>query len=577
MFTAFDFFVFGLFLLLSLAVGAYHAVKASFQKNHAKTAEFLTGGKQLPILPVCLSLLTTFISGIALLAVPAEIYLRGFAMGISHITNAFTFLFIGIFFIPIFYKLQFLNAYEYFEMRFDSRILRRIGTVMFMINTLIYMAVVIYAPSVALAGVSDIPLWPFVLAVGLVSTIYTAAGGIKAVIWTDSLQAFFLYVGLAVLLIKGTMDAGGFMKVISINEETGRLTKAMFRFSPSLLQYHSFYISLVGGIFHGICVFGLNQMALQRYCSMPSLRDARVVMTMTIPCSVLIGLMTAYIGLLMVAYFNGCDPLSLGEIQTADQMAILMASRVLSSMPGLPGIFLATVFSATLSSTSSGINSMTAVLWEDFLKEPCHKLIFFGVLSTLMAFGCHNMGGIFHVAMTVLGASTGPLVGLFFLGIFFPQSNKHGAFAGLIGAGLFMLSCSVSNNIDKPYADYVLTNSTNDTSLGCVDYSPIEQLMYSPVQERYFQQKDPEMHFGTEGSSTLARISPYSYATLGVSLVVLIGLPVSYLFPQKMSAEKKRFSYACTYQGLDVEVDRTSYYNNKLSSQQLINKDKDIS
>uniref|UniRef100_A0A915ECT5 Uncharacterized protein n=1 Tax=Ditylenchus dipsaci TaxID=166011 RepID=A0A915ECT5_9BILA len=74
--------------------------------------------------------------------------------------------------------------------------------------------------------------------------------------------------------------------------------------------------------------------------------------------------------------------------------------------------------------------------------------------------------------MTVLGASTGPLVGLFFLGIFFPQSNKHGAFAGLIGAGLFMLSCYVSNNIDKPYADYVLTDSTNDTSLGCVDYSP---------------------------------------------------------------------------------------------------------
>uniref|UniRef100_A0A915EEN8 Uncharacterized protein n=1 Tax=Ditylenchus dipsaci TaxID=166011 RepID=A0A915EEN8_9BILA len=59
--------------------------------------------------------------------------------------------------------------------------------------------------------------------------------------------------------------------------------------------------------------------------------------------------MTAYIGLLMVAYFKWCDPLSLGEIQTADKMAILMASRVLSSMPGLPGIFLATVFSATLS------------------------------------------------------------------------------------------------------------------------------------------------------------------------------------------------------------------------------------
>jgi sodium-coupled monocarboxylate transporter 8/12 len=48
-------------------------------------------------------------------------------------------------------------------MRFDSRTLRHVGTLMFMVNTMIYMAVVVYAPSVALAGVSDIPLWPFVV------------------------------------------------------------------------------------------------------------------------------------------------------------------------------------------------------------------------------------------------------------------------------------------------------------------------------------------------------------------------------------------------------------------------------
>jgi hypothetical protein len=89
----------------------------------------------------------------------------------------------------------------------------------------------------------------------LVSTVYTAAGGIKAVIWTDSLQAFFLYAGLAVLLIKGTVEAGwwiglvlsksfhfhqnflgGFWKVMEINEATGRLSKAMARYSPTVLQ-----------------------------------------------------------------------------------------------------------------------------------------------------------------------------------------------------------------------------------------------------------------------------------------------------------------------------------------------------
>lgn len=55
-------------------------------------------------------------------------------------------------------------------------------------------------------------------------------------------------------------------------------------------------------------------------------------------------------------------------------------------------------------------------------------------------------------------------------------------------------------------------------------------------------------------------------------LVVLFGLPASYLLPQKMSVERKRFSYACTYQGLDVEVDKVHYHNN-YSSQQLLQKE----
>jgi Na+/proline symporter len=79
---------------------------------------------------------------------------------------------------------------------------------MFILNTSIYMAIVIYAPAIALSGAGNLPLWPFILGVGMVGTIYTAVGGIKAVIWTDTLQAFFLIFGLGMLLIKGTIDAG---------------------------------------------------------------------------------------------------------------------------------------------------------------------------------------------------------------------------------------------------------------------------------------------------------------------------------------------------------------------------------
>jgi Na+/proline symporter len=250
-------------------------------------------------------------------------------MGIGFFGGGISFLISGAFFVPVFYKLQFISVYEYLEIRYDSVILRRIGSALFLVSTLFYMAVVMYAPSVALVGVTDVPLWPFILAVGAVSTIYTAIGGIKAVIWTDTLQAGFMYVGLGTLIIKGTMDAGGFWKVIEVAEKTGRLTESINKWDPSIFQYNSFWITTFGGILHWTCFYGLNQMALQRYCSMPSLRHARIVMGLTVPAFWIIGIMCCSIGIIMIGYFHGCDPVGTGEIENMDQMSILMAGRIL--------------------------------------------------------------------------------------------------------------------------------------------------------------------------------------------------------------------------------------------------------
>lgn len=66
MFKLLDFAIFALFLAMSIAVGLYHGVKSQFSKfKHSKTDEYLTGGHSLPVFPVCLSLVTTFISGLS--------------------------------------------------------------------------------------------------------------------------------------------------------------------------------------------------------------------------------------------------------------------------------------------------------------------------------------------------------------------------------------------------------------------------------------------------------------------------------------------------------------------------------
>ncbi len=68
-----------------------------------------------------------------------------------------------IFFVPIFYKYRPTSIYEYFEHRFDSRLLRQLSAAIFLCNSIFYMSIVLYAPSVALSGVTGVDIWPFIL------------------------------------------------------------------------------------------------------------------------------------------------------------------------------------------------------------------------------------------------------------------------------------------------------------------------------------------------------------------------------------------------------------------------------
>uniref|UniRef100_A0A0K0EI76 Sodium-coupled monocarboxylate transporter 1 n=1 Tax=Strongyloides stercoralis TaxID=6248 RepID=A0A0K0EI76_STRER len=602
MFQPIDFVIFIFFLLASTLVGVYHAWKSKQEDHeHGSSAEYLTGGKKLPIFPVVLSLLTTFISGIALLGLPAEIYQRGIILMLSFISGGFCFYITGKFFVPVFYNLQLISVYQYFELRFGCKYLRRFASILFLVSTVFYMSVAIYAPSVALVGVSNLPLWPFILAVGTVSTIYTSIGGIKAVIWTDTLQAFFIYLGVGTLIIKGTYDVGGFFHVINKLEETGRLSYSLNRFSFSLAQYANVYILTIGAVLNWICFYGLNQMALQRYTSMPSLKNSRTVINFTIPAFIIIGAMCCYIGVLMVSYFEGCDPKALNQIKNYDQMSILMAGRVLEFIPGLPGLFLSTLFSSTLSTISSGMNSMTAVIWEDFLKEGrvvegCKKTdkkntlfmkfmsVFIGIVATLLAFICDYMGGVFNAAITTLSVASGPLIGVFFLGIFFPSANKRGAYAGLVCGITFLLLCSLSYNIEKPYYKYVLPLKSNNISPGCkVDSEnytyPMNALDKYPYLKINFTESNKElltnMHFGkTERDIDIfARISPYSYSFIGIIICLIVGVIVSKIFPISdcnYSPEKLKLMQKCTYKGRNLDVNIKEFIKKSI---ELVTKD----
>ncbi|TMS35342.1 hypothetical protein L596_002766 [Steinernema carpocapsae] len=535
-----DFIVFGAFLSISVGVGIYYAFVERCQKPkvapsddaRSKTDDYLMGGRQMPIVPVALSLLTTFLSGITLFGTPAEIFERGILWLFYYWTCVFAFGISIYFFIPIFFELQATSIYEYLELRYHSVLLRRLCASTFIVNTFFYMGAVVYAPSVALSGVTGIETWVLIVLVGISSTLYTTLGGLKAVVWTDTLQAGVMYGGIGIVIVKGVIDVGGLGNIWHTMEISGRFSNA-WRFEVDPAQYQSAYTTVLGGITFWMSLYGLNQMAVQRYCCLPSIKAARIVAGITVPLFLLLATMACFIGSIVLAYFYNCNPIETGEISTPDQLVVLFAVKVLKSFPGLPGLFLACMFATTLSTISTGYNSIAAVTYEDFIKPYTHNKISptaalqinkalvcgSGVLCTAMAFAAEPLGGIIKSSISLMGTLAGPVMGLFFIGVFYRTVSSRAVVYAFCSSLVLGSALWVWAFVEDPYSAYYLP--TNSTVEGCLG----QNFTLRPSAEDF----DP--HFGNPDAFYLTKMSPYILPFIGMTITVILAVALTQLMP----------------------------------------------
>ncbi len=88
-------------------------------------------------------------------------------------------------------------------------------------------------------------------------------------------------------------------------------------------------VNVLGGTITWLAAFGVNQMAIQRYCSLPSIGAAKTIIYATIVPFIILCTIVAFIGLLALAYFYNCNPLEIGLINNEDQLIILFAKEIL--------------------------------------------------------------------------------------------------------------------------------------------------------------------------------------------------------------------------------------------------------
>ncbi|CAM9812472.1 unnamed protein product [Lampetra planeri] len=446
-FGVWDYVVFAAMLLVSTAIGVYYAV---FDRSQQTAGGFLVGGRQMSAAPVALSLTASFMSGVTVLGTPAEIYRFGAIFSCFSFTYLLVVLATAEGFLPVFYRLGVTSTYEYLEMRFGQSV-RLCATAMYIVQTILYTGIVIYAPALALNQVTGFNLWGAVVATGAVCTLYCTLGGLKAVVWTDVFQCGVMVAGFIAVIVQGTNLAGGINVVWEQAANGSRLN--FWDFDPDPLRRHTFWTILAGGWFTWLAVYGVNQSQVQRYIACRSMVQAKLALYLNLVGLVLILWCVVLCGLLIHAFYKDCDPFTNGEISAPDQVLPYLVVNLFRGYPGLPGLFVAAAYSGTLSTVSSSINALATVTLEDILRPRLPFLrgaserklswtskglsVFFGGVCIVMSLVASLLGNVLQAALSILGMMGGPLLGLFILGIYFPWANELGALAGLF-VGLFL-------------------------------------------------------------------------------------------------------------------------------------------
>ncbi|CAO2612507.1 Sodium/iodide cotransporter, partial [Lemmus lemmus] len=361
-FGAWDYGVFAAMLLVSTGIGLWVGLARGGQRS---ADDFFTGGRQLAAVPVGLSLAASFMSAVQVLGVPAEgarYGLKFLWMCAGQLLNS---LLTALVFLPVFYRLGLTSTYQYLELRF-SRVVRLCGTLQYLVATMLYTGIVIYAPALILNQVTGLDIWASLLSTGVICTLYTTVGGMKAVVWTDVFQVVVMLSGFWVILARGAMLMGGPWKVLSLAQNHSRIN--LMDFDPDPRRRYTFWTFVVGGTLVWLSMYGVNQAQVQRYVACRSESKAKLALLVNQLGLFLIVASAAFCGIVMFVFYKDCDPLLTGRISAPDQYMPLLVLDIFEDLPGVPGLFLACAYSGTLSTASTSINAMAAVTVEDLIK-----------------------------------------------------------------------------------------------------------------------------------------------------------------------------------------------------------------
>ncbi len=294
-------------LAMLVAFLAYIVWDGARRGRGVKDAEgYLLAGRKMRWWTMGLSVMATQASAITLISTTGQGFADGMRFLHFYLAIPFAMVILCATVVPWFHRSRVFTAYEYLERRFD-RPTRLLASVLFLVTRALAVGTVIYAPSVVLTSVG-IPKWVTIVAMGTLSTIYTAIGGNTAVIITDAKQMVVMVAGIFACLIVAWVrlpDDVGLVGALKIAGATQRLDT--FRLLPDwravLADKYNLFSGLIGGLFLFLGYFGADQEQVQRYLAGASVDQSRKSLLVSAFAKVPMQFVILLVGVLIYAHY----------------------------------------------------------------------------------------------------------------------------------------------------------------------------------------------------------------------------------------------------------------------------------
>ncbi|XP_071634555.1 putative sodium-dependent multivitamin transporter [Temnothorax longispinosus] len=516
-----DYLVIGAIMSISVMIGLYYRFSGGRQST---AAEYFSADNSLGVLPLSIAMMASHISGITMLGMSGESFIRGMIVVLMYTTGLFIVPIIALFYLPVFFEVKVVSIYEYLEKRFGLYMRLLVSAANFS-ETMLLTGVMLYAPALALEATTGLSSTMSILVLAVICTFYSTLGGIKAVLITDIFQGLLMLVALSVIIFIVTQNIdGGIGAIWRIAQEGGRLNFSEVSLDPTV-QY-TWWSLLVGGGSIGLAYLAVNQVQVQRLMTVKNVKVATNALFLCGPFILLVGFLTCFAGIAIYAVYKDCDPVVSGKISTYDK--ILPYFTVEKLPPGLVGLIVSGVFSASLSTISAMMNSLAAVALEDYVK-PLHRkfgvdftdkkatftakalTVLNGIICVFLALIAKTMGTLVAVAFSFHGAIGGPILGIFTLGMFSERANETGTIIGMITALIVCLWATFGRPKPPiPNLPVTIEGCANSTVLMLAEQMKFNSTV-QPDQSYFY----------------LYRISYLWYNPIGLTITLIVGYVAS--------------------------------------------------